>query len=287
MPRSPSLLCPALLALLFAAGPVPAAEEVDLAALLQRLPAGDRTSAEAVSKELVKGGRPVVDKLIGLLGGKGDAKARVALHGLALYTSRPGAEAERKAYSEALAAHLAGRAAAPVKVFLLQQLQFAGGPEVVAPAGKLLTDEELGEPAARALVAVGGDKAAEALREALPRVKGRTKLAVVQGLGVLRDKKAVDALLKLTAERDRDLRLTTWAALGNIGDAKALAALLKAVPAAAPYEKAKAVDACLVLARRLLEAGDKRQAGVLYDKLLKVIEDKATIEEIKRRRPPP
>ena len=44
MPRSPSLLCPALLALLFAAGPAPAAEEVDMAALLQRLPAGDRTA---------------------------------------------------------------------------------------------------------------------------------------------------------------------------------------------------------------------------------------------------
>jgi HEAT repeat protein len=256
----------------------------DVPALLKRLPAADRASADEVSKALVKGGAPVVQKLLSLLDGPDDARARAALHGLSLYTARPGAAAERKAHSEALASHLSGKAAAPVKVFVLEQLRFAGGPEAVPAVGALLTDEGLCEPAAQALTAIGGDKAAEALRTALPRVSARRRATVVQALGALRDKQAVGSLIKLAGDTNRDLRLTVLAALGNIGDARATDVLIKAVPEKSSFERARAIDACLVLARRLEAAGETKQADSVYNKLIAASKDKKVRELVERQR---
>src|SRR5262245_58495184 len=191
------------------------AEAPDLDALLQKLPAPDRAESERVCKELLKGGKATVDALIAKLGAAADARARTALHGLALHVARPGATAERKAFAGALAGHLGGEAPSGVKAFVLQQLEYAGGPEVVAAVAKLLPDDDLGGPAARALVAIGGDSAAGALREALPKVTKASKVAVVQALGALRDKKAVDPLVKAAADADKGVRLAALRALGD------------------------------------------------------------------------
>jgi uncharacterized protein (TIGR02996 family) len=279
--RSPAMRRPLSLACLLLAAPLLPAGEDALSDLLKKLPASDRATAEALSKELVKGGRKVVDGLVARLGGKEDAKARYALHGLALYTSRPGAGAERKAYSSALAAHLARDHPTSVKAFLLQQLQYAGGPEAVAPIAKLLTDEKLCEPATQALVRL---RSADALRAALPKVGVKNKVTLVQALGTLRDRKALDALLGAAADKDPAVRLAALVALADVGDARAARTLLEAVSEKPSYERAKVVDACLTLASRLDEAGRRKEARAFLDRLRGVVKDKKGREPIERLR---
>jgi HEAT repeat protein len=130
----------------------------------------------------------------------------------------------------------------------------------------MLEDEELYEPAAQAIVAIG-DGAAEQLRNTLPKVKGKMKLTIIQNLGVLQDAESVDALKKALSDNDREIRLAAGWALANIGDAGSVDLLLKAADAEETYERATATKACLLLAERLLEAGKKEPALKIYTHL--------------------
>src|SRR5262249_34828003 len=125
---------------------------------------------------------------------------------------------------------------------------------------------------------------AGALREALPKVTKASKVAVVQALGALRDKKAVDPLVKAAADADKGVRLAALRALGDVGDAKGVEPLTKAAAGSPSYERAQAVDAGLALARGLEEAGEPKQARAVYDKLLAAVKDEKTRAVIERLR---
>ena len=81
---------------------------------------------------------------------------------------------------------------------MIRQLQVVGGLEVVQTLGKLLVDEDLCEYAAQALVAINNG-AAEQFRRALPKSPPPCRPTIVQNLGVLRDKEAVDLLKQIKA----------------------------------------------------------------------------------------
>ena len=153
-----------------------------------------------------------------------------------------------------------------VQKYLVRQLQVAGGKDVVPALGKMLEDEELYEPAAQALVAIGNG-AAEQLRNALPKVDGKMKLMIIQNLGVVRDTESVGALKNALGDDDRDIRLAAGWALANIGDAGSVDLLLKAANADGTYERVTATKACLLLAERLLEVGRKEPAVKIYTHL--------------------
>jgi HEAT repeat protein len=233
---------------------------------------------EAIAKELVGLGPDGIGQIAGMLvePGKGDdVKARYALHGMAIYVSRPGAGTEREMYGRAVAASLKGVGSSAVKGFLARQLRLAGGEEAVGALGKLLLDDELCVDASHALLTIAKvgeadshQKAAGEFRRALGRVKGassgKSRLMVIQALGELRDRKSVRALVRTAADADRDVRLAACEALANIGDPRASEALRKAAGAKSPYEKAKATDALLVYAGRLVEAGNVDEAEQIY-----------------------
>jgi len=265
------------------AGEPEAKDVVKLA--LEKLPAQSAAEAEQVYQEIVKAAPDSIVKLVGLLrppGKEDDSKVRLALHGLGLYTSRPGAEAERKFYGETLAGQLDSPLAPQVKAFLIMQLQLAGGKEAIPAIAKVLLDKELCEYGAQALIRIGGEAkyprksseipsdtlAVAALREALPKAEGPCRLTLIQALGVVRDAKSGPAILKAIADPDRTIRLAAASALANIGDAAAVDALLKASQAEPPYERSQATDAALLLARRLGEAGQRKEAERICRTLL-------------------
>jgi hypothetical protein len=257
-----------------------------LAAIINRLPDPDERGllsnidkeiVDSVVSQIYEGGRKNLRALIGMLvePGKGDdVKPRYALHCLAVRMCRPAEEKARRAFARTLAMQLEGDKPKAVKKYLIQQLQVAGGKEVAAALGKMLLDEELYEPAAQALVAIG-DGAAEqsrkgcltALRDALPKVKGKMKLTIIQNLGVVRDAESVDALKNALGDNDREIRLAAGWALANIGDAGSVDLLLKAANAKGTYERNTTTKACLLLAERLLEAGRKGPAAKIYTHL--------------------
>lgn len=256
-----------------AAAPTPGPQPTGaLAAVMAKIPSDDATAAMAAYAELVKLGPQGVKDLAALIvesGAVDDSKARTALHGLAMYVSRPGADADRKMFSETVAGLLGGKAPNSVKSFFLAQLRLAGLPAAAPAIGETLFSEELCEYAAQTLVSIGPDAAAPVLRQALPKATGKCRLTIIQNLGVVRDTQAGPELLKAAGDTDREVRLAALWALANIGDAAATDAILKAVGAESVYERAKAADAALLLAQRLGEAKKAKEAEQIYRTLWK------------------
>ena len=245
----------------------------------------DKESVENVIAEIHKAGRDGIVGLIDMLvepGKADDVKPRYALHCLAVYVCKLKDKKHRRAFAEILASQLDRDRPKQIKGYLIRQLQVAGGEEVAGALGKFLLDEELCEYAAQALVApaasrlrskpAGGDGAAEQLaalaagqlRDALPNAKGKCRLTVIQNLGVVRDRKSVDALKQALGDEDRDIRLAAAWGLANIGDPGSVDIVLRAADVQDPYERIKAAQACLLLAENLLAAGKKKDAMKIY-----------------------
>jgi len=252
-----------------------AKQQSDLAELINRLPDPDergllstidKETVDDVTSRIHEGGRTTLRALVDLLAEPGqgdDVKPRYALHCLAVYVCKLGDRQGRRAFAKALASELGGDRPKAVQEYLIQQLQVAGGQESVPALGQMLLDEQLCEAAAQALTAIG-DGAAEQFRGALPKVPGKSRLTVIQNLGVLRDVRSADAIKEALGDEDREVRLTAGWALANIGDASSADLLLKAADAQEAYERIKATKACLLLAERLLAAGKKEPAAKIY-----------------------
>lgn len=240
-------------------------------AAINKLPANDPAVADAVCAELIAGGEERLVQLIGFVGEFGEdngVRPRLALHALAHYCSRDGAEDERTLLARTLAAQLHADHPASARAFLARQLQLAGTPAEVPALEKWLADVRVGLPAIAALIAIGDETATAALRNALSASSGRHRVGIIEGLGRLRDRESVPGLLKAARSRDLDTRLAALYALANIGDPAAIDTLKAAVKTDSAYERTQAVDACLLLARRLAEQEKTKQAKALYQHLL-------------------
>lgn len=232
----------------------------------------DKEKIETAIAEIAKGGKAAILGLVGMLvePGKGDdVKAHYALHCLAVHVCKARDEKARVEFAEVLASQLGTDRPKGVQAYLAQELGVAGGKEAIAAMGKLLTDEELCEPAAMALAAIG-EGAAEQFRAALPKAKGKCRLNIVQALGRLADAKAVEALKQAAGDEDREVRLAAAWALANLGDEAdqgAVDAVLKAADVKDGWERIQAAKAAMLLAERLLAAGKRPQAARVYTHL--------------------
>ena len=205
-----------------------------------------------------------------------DYKARYFLHVLAQYLGRPGKEASRSLFVDALATQLGGERPKGVQGYVARQLQVIGSKECAAALGKLLADPELCDTAAQALLAIRAG-AVEEFRKALPDLKGGPRLTVLQALGVLADAASVDAMKSALADADREMRLAGGWGLARIGDAASLDSILKAADVEARYERIKATSSALLLAETLLAAGKKADAVKIYTHLKETRSDPSEV----------
>jgi hypothetical protein len=233
----------------------------------------DKAQIEKAVDELQKGGRESVLGIIDMLvePGQGeDYKARYALHCVAIQVCKMkqagGGDGPRSEFAQTLASQLGGARPKGVQAFLLQELQTAGGKESVAAMGKLLTDDDLSDWAARALVSIN-DGAVEQFRAALPQAKGKSRLTVLQNLGVLRDAKSADAMRAAMKDPDREIRIVSARGLAKMGDVASADLLLKAADGAQGWERMQMTKFCLVLAENLTAAGRKADAAKIYTQL--------------------
>jgi len=230
---------------------------------------------EKVVQQLQKGGRDSVLGLIDMLvePGKGDdIKAHFALHRLAVRVTGLGDDKARAEFALAVASQVGSARPKAVRKYLIEQLQVAGGKEVVEALGKALLDPALCDTAARALAAIR-DGAADQLLAALPKVRGRSRLSVVKKLAVLRAEKAADLFKQALSDRDPDIRIAAAWGVARIADASATDALLKAAQAHQGWERINETDACLALADNLVAAGKKREGAAIYAHLHKTRTD--------------
>ncbi len=201
--------------------------------------------------------------------GKGDdAKARFALHGVALQAAAGKSEAVRQAVTQGLVSALSAAPGVEVKAFLVRQLQIVGKDEAVPALAPLLSDKRLCGPAVQALTCIGSDQAKAALRKALAGADSTIVTGLVQALGKLRDAAAADTLLQRADSTDPDVRAAALYALANIGEPAVAPRLEAAMGSAKGFAQARAERHYLLLAQRRAEAGDVATAGVMSRRLL-------------------
>ncbi|MEW6250441.1 MAG: hypothetical protein AB1716_07325, partial [Planctomycetota bacterium] len=195
--------------------------------LLARLPA----NSAAIRQDLLELEAADIRALCGMLTEPGpgeDAKARYALHGLAMVLGEPQQAEARGRFIEALAQALVATPAPRDPDFLLAQLQFAGDERVVPAVTALLANERHCGRAAHVLVAVGGEPALAALRQALAAAQGSCRVSIILALGELKDTGSVAVLLTDAAAADETLRAAALHALARSGAPEAKDVLLKA-----------------------------------------------------------
>ena len=229
----------------------------------------DKAAMDKALAEIHAGGRDNVVALVGMLVPEdppADSKVRHALHALATKVNGMKGE-DRKAFAEALASTLGGERPKEVQQFIIRQLQLCGGKEVAPALGKLLSgDEALAADATTALLAIR-EGAAEPFRAALPKSSGRTRVGVINALGLLKDADSAAPLREAVKSSQRDEREAALWALASIGDAGSADLLLKTADAAEGFDRTAATNACLLLAESLSAAGKKAEARRIYSHL--------------------
>ena len=192
-------------------------------------------------------------------------RARYVLHGLALHAVRSESPRHRAVVIEAIAARLDGPQSKTIRASLIRTLQTCADRSVLPALAKLLTDPDLCDPAAMAMAAIG-EGASEHLAKALPSAAGRSRLAIIQALGTLKDSRAADALIRIARDdaSDSDTRLTVLWALARAGAPQAADLLLRTVVRSEDWTKTQVTKAALLLAENLAAAGHKAEAAKLY-----------------------
>ena len=131
----------------------------------------------------------------------------------------------------------------------------------------LLPDKDLSHMARYALERIPAPEAAQALRDALPKVSGALKIGVIGSLGARRDAASVPALAALLGDADKAVACAAACALGDIGTPEAAKALGEFAKKAPEGVKPAVADGCLACAERLLADGKKAEAVAVYKSL--------------------
>lgn len=233
----------------------------------------DPAAAESAFREILAGGKAAIQELVAAVSdptaeGPVDFRAEYALHGIAVLVGRAGEAERRRLFEDALIEELARPDRSKWKrALFIRELQFAGTERAVPAIGGCLLDPELADPAAMALVAIGGEAATAALRKALPDARGRVRSAIVHALGALGDRASAQLLRAALGDPERDVRTGAAWALAKMGDADAADSLLEAAEAEDRWERIQGAKACLLLAERLAAAGRKDAAARIYERL--------------------
>jgi len=175
-----------------------------------------------------------------------------------------GDAAARKALEEGLVDALAGGISRSAQDYVCRKLRVVGTARCVKALAALLPAEKTSHIARYALQRIPDEKAAEAMRDALPKVNGKLKSGIIGSLGVRRDTKSIGAISKFLGDSDSQVARAAAHSLGLIGTSAA-AKELSAFPAKAPANmKMPVADACLICAEQLLADGKKSEAIALY-----------------------
>ncbi|GAJ05835.1 unnamed protein product, partial [marine sediment metagenome] len=110
-------------------------------------------------------------------------------------------------------------------------------------------------------------EAGKALRDAVGKSSGTTKVGIIHSLGVRRDAKGVEVLIGLLKDRDAQVAGAAAWSIGRTATEEAVRALEEFRGVAAGELKAVAADASLVVAEELLRRGKGQEAAKIYEEL--------------------
>lgn len=152
------------------------------------------------------------------------------------------------------------------KAIACKKLAFVGGKEAVQPMAALLSHPQLGCYARFGLEPNPDPSVDEALRAALPKLKGRLQAGVITSIGVRKDAKALGALTKLIHDTDAEVAGAAAASVGMIGGLEASKVLQAALESTKPPVFPVVARASLLCAEGLM-AAHRPRALEFYSKL--------------------
>ena len=181
-----------------------------------------------------------------------------------------GKEIERNSFASALASTLTDDRPKAVKGFVIRQLQICGGAKQAEAIAYFLNDSEehLYEYSAQALEAIGV-ATIDHFRTAYPLAKGTPRITILQGLGVLQDKKSRPFFLSAMQDTDLEIRLAGIWGLMRISSAKDAELMLSQSLKEKGWGRIKATAYCFELAEKLAKNGQSKEAKAIYIKIKK------------------
>ena len=147
--------------------------------------------------------------------------------------------------------------------YVCRKLAMIGTAAATPSLSVLLVKKEISHMARFALERIPASEAAQALREALPKVSGPVKIGVISSVGTRRDAAAVVTLAGLLKDADPAIARAAALALGTIGSAESAAAL-QAAQKAATGNSLTLIDALLSCAEAMLANNKLVDASAIY-----------------------
>jgi HEAT repeat protein len=166
-----------------------------------------------------------------------------------------------------LAALLKTGASRDANDYVCRKLTVIGTTASVATLTGLLAVKENSHMARYALERIPAPEAAQALRDALPKLGGALKVGAIGSLGARRDAASVSVLVGSLKDADPAIAVAAACALGDIGNTEAAKALSGFAKTASDAVKPAIVDALFVAAEQLLAVGKKAEAMLIYKSL--------------------
>ncbi|MDR3217449.1 MAG: DUF1080 domain-containing protein [Dysgonamonadaceae bacterium] len=228
-----------------------------IADALAQLPAENEKNYNSLIKDLAGTGEAGILSLVKQLNapGKGsNTKVEYALSGISHFVSGKGNENLRSNISDAYVKALKTVDIPEIKAFVISQLQIVGKDEAVDALAPLLSQENLSSPAARALAAIGTEKAGKALQSALLRKTGTTETQrnIVLAIGEAKIGGSEELLQGLLSTDDELLKKDVLYALSQVGSIASIKLLyVEAEKTGFGYEKTNATEAYIALLKNL------------------------------------
>ncbi|MEE9370147.1 MAG: ThuA domain-containing protein, partial [Sedimentisphaerales bacterium] len=207
-----------------------------------------------------------LDELLGEIASYEFGQSRESLTELAnVIRESYDSEQRRKEIEKRLLDFLRSGATLASKQFVCRQLSLIGTEEAVPTLAAMLTEADTADMARYALERIPGASVDEALREALAKTTGNTRVGIINTLGLRGDSKSAPALSSLIY--DSDSAAAAVAALGQIASPQAAEALAQAKEKISGKLRVQVLDAYLSCADRFAAQGKQQQALNIYKEL--------------------
>ncbi|MDR2118341.1 MAG: DUF1080 domain-containing protein [Tannerellaceae bacterium] len=246
-----------------------------VADVLAQMPANNQADYNKQLADLLSTGEEGIFSLVNMIHapGQGDnAQVDYALSGLSHYVMGTGDESLRLATALAYVKALDRADEREAKIFIIKLLQIIGKDESVDALARYLNEEDLSDPAARALASIRTEKAGQALKASLLRKMGTPKSQrdVILAIGEARIADTENILREMIAIDDEDLQKAIFYALSRVGSKASVRDLSAfAEKAVFTWEKTEANEAYIVLLQRMVEQGDTKEASKAASILLR------------------
>jgi HEAT repeats len=188
-----------------------------------------------------------------------------------------GNPAARVALEQRLAAHLGASSSPATRAFVCRELAIIGSATSVPALAPLLVDDEMSYLARFALERIPGPEADKALRDAIGKAKGKTKVGIIHSVGVRRDARSLPLLVQILTDEPESAAAAAKA-LGEIGTSESAKALEAARGKGTGELRLAVADASLICAERLIASGDRGRAV----KLLEALTDSSQPPHVRR-----